>query len=350
MSEAAVRAELVALDALPDAARALFGGDAFSTPAWYDSVARTALPACARACAIVVWRAGDVLGVVPVCQDAGGLSALTTPYTVRWGPLFRPGLAAEEVGMVGQACGRLWRHWPLTRLDAIAAEAAWLPPFLAGARRAGLVALRFDHFGNWHGDVSGLDWEHYLATRPGALRSTFRRRSKMFAAPGAFLLVTGREGLDAALAAYARVYAASWKQPEPYPAFNAALMRGAAQDGSLRLGVLRLDGAPVAAQFWLVHGGWAGVQKLAHDEAFKALAPGTVLTGLMLRHLLDREHVHEIDFGRGDDAYKHDWAKLRRQRIGVVLAAPWRARGLLAIARHGSGRLRHKFRRAGHHA
>ena len=58
--------------------------------------------------------------------------------------------------------------------------------------------------------------------------------------------------------------------------------------------------------------------KLAHDEAFKAHSPGTVLTALMLRHLLDQEHVARIDFGRGDDAYKQGWAVERRQqRIGV---------------------------------
>jgi hypothetical protein len=60
----------------------------------------------------------------------------------------------------------------------------------------------------------------------------------------------------------------------------------------------------------------------------------------MLRHLLDREGVAEIDFGRGDDAYKTGWAGYRRQRIGIALATPWRPGGLAAILRHGVGRLR----------
>ena len=86
--------------------------------------------------------------------------------------------------------------------------------------------------------------------------------------------------------------------------------------------------------------GRATVLKLAHDEAFTAYSPGTVLTALTLRHLLDQEHVTEIDFGRGDDAYKQGWAAQRRQRIGLLLVDPWRLSGALQLGRHTLGRLR----------
>jgi CelD/BcsL family acetyltransferase involved in cellulose biosynthesis len=59
----------------------------------------------------------------------------------------------------------------------------------------------------------------------------------------------------------------------------------------------------------------------------------------MLRHLLDQEHVAEIDFGRGDDPYKQGWASSRRQRIGVLLVNPWRLSGAVAWLRHGVGRI-----------
>jgi CelD/BcsL family acetyltransferase involved in cellulose biosynthesis len=67
-----------------------------------------------------------------------------------------------------------------------------------------------------------------------------------------------------------------------------------------------------------------------------------VLTGLMIRHLLDEEHVAELDFGRGDDAYKQDWTGMRRQRHGVLLANPRRPAGIAATARHMAGRLRRR--------
>ena len=86
--------------------------------------------------------------------------------------------------------------------------------------------------------------------------------------------------------------------------------------------------------------------KLAHDEAFKAHSPGTVLTALMLRHLLDQEHVAAIDFGRGDDAYKQGWATQRRQRIGLLLVNPWRPAGAATLLRHIAGRVRARDRPA----
>jgi hypothetical protein len=333
-----------AFDALPAAARALFGGDAFATPDWYRCVAAEALAPGARACFQLARRGDAVLGVFPMRLDAGGFSALTTPYTVRWSPPLRAGLDAATLAGIGAALGRTWRRFPATRLDAMDGDAAWTAPLLAGAARAGLVALRFAHFGNWHQDVAGLDWARYLAGRPGELRTAIARRARMMDRPGAsFTLTRGQDGLEAAIAAYEQVYAASWKEPEPHPGFNPALMRRAAAAGTLRLGVLRLAAAPIAAQFWLLHpggaGSWAGVQKLAHDEAHRALRPGTVLTALMVRALLEADAVTELDFGRGDDGYKRSWTGARRQRIGVVLAAPWRVGGAGLIARHVAGAL-----------
>ncbi len=120
-------------------------------------------------------------------------------------------------------------------------------------------------------------------------------------------------------------------------------MRAAAGAGALRLGLLRAGGEAVAAQLWVVAGGVATVHKLAHDAAARAHSPGTVLTALMIRHLLDEERAAALDFGRGDDAYKSGWTGQRRQRIGVQLCPPWQPAGAAAIARHLAGRLAARF-------
>ena len=120
-------------------------------------------------------------------------------------------------------------------------------------------------------------------------------------------------------------------------------MREAADAGALRLGLLEQDGQVIAVQIWIVANGSATVVKLAHDEAFKPLSPGTVLTARMIRHLIDEERVNELDFGRGDDAYKALWTTARRQRIGLVLANPWRLEGATAILRQTAGPLRRRL-------
>ena len=167
--------------------------------------------------------------------------------------------------------------------------------------------------------MTGLDWTAYLHARPGALRETIRRRLRRAErlAEARFVLATTPREVEDGIPAFEDIYARSWKEPEPFPRFNAALMRATALTATARLGLWFVGETPVATQFWVVEQGRATVLKLAHDEAFKAHSPGTVLSAMMLRHLLDRERVTEIDYGRGDDPYKQGWAQQRRQRVGL---------------------------------
>ena len=339
-----MRAE--ASETLPADAAALFEPAEFQLgAAWFDAIAEAALPAGARPLWLVARAAGRARGALPLLRTAdGGMAGLTAPYT----SVFRPlGAADADWHAVGRAFARVCRGAGTLRLEALDPDWPPLSPLLAGFRGGGMVPLRFANFGNWHIDVSGQSWRDYLAARPGALRSTIRRRLARAEADRAvtFTLVSGGAALVAGIAAYDSVYARSWKEPEPYPRFAATLMRAAAGAGALRLGLLHAGGEPVAAQLWLLAGGVATVHKLAHDEAARALSPGTVLTAMMIRHLLDVERARTLDFGRGDDPYKEGWTGRRRARIGVLLCPPWRPAGAAAIARHAGGRLVARFAR-----
>ncbi len=345
------------LDALPPDCETLFAAGAQRSfhlaGLWFRTVLAEAMPPDARAL-FVLCRTGDGAGnqgmgsrpiaLFPLRTRAGGvhLEALNCVYSCLYQPLAAATATPAELFAAGQAFGRFCRGWSRLRLDALDAGWSGLQPLLEGAQAAGLAVLRFDHFGNWHEPVAGRSWADYLAARPGALRETIRRRLGQAERDRRIvveLIAEDGAGLEAGIAAYEAVYARSWKAKEPFPGFSAALMRAAAAAGALRLGVLRLDGRPVAAQYWVVAGGTATVLKLAHDEAARARSPGTVLTAAMIRDLLDREGVAELDFGRGDDAYKLLWAGQRRQRIGVLLVNPRRPMGLLALGRHVLGRL-----------
>lgn len=334
------------LDALPAETDRLFAAapSLFHSRAWWRTVVSAGLPEGTQPCFLLLSADDTPAALFPLLRPAAGaaLASLTTPYTCDYAPLLAPGLSAPAQAEIFAAFARFCRGWATTRLDALPDDWPALPACLDGARAAGLAVLRFAHFGNWHEDVRGLDWSGYLARRPGALRETIRRKLRRGErhADASFALIARPQDLEPGIDAFEQVYARSWKEPEPFPHFNAGLMRETAAAGLLRLGIWRIGGAPVAAQLWIVQHGTATVLKLAHDEAFQADSPGTVLTALMLRTLLDGEHVGAIDFGRGDDAYKQGWASQRRQRIGIVLVNPRRPAGLAFLARHKLGRLR----------
>jgi CelD/BcsL family acetyltransferase involved in cellulose biosynthesis len=342
--------EFATLDALPAETDRLFAASPslFQSRAWWRTVLAFGMPDHARPCFLLVWADNAPVALFPLQrpETGGALASLTTPYTCEYTPLLAPGLATAVLAEIFAAFARFCRGWATTRLDALPEDWPALPACLDGARHAGLAVVRFAHFGNWYEDVHGLDWAGYLARRPGALRETIRRKLRRGARrPDAgFSIIARPPDLEPGIEAFEQVYARSWKNPEPFPRFNAALMRETAAAGLLRLGIWRIGPTPVAAQLWIVEQGVATVLKLAHDEAFEADSPGTVLTALMLRTLLDDARVGVIDFGRGDDLYKQGWARQRRQRIGLVLVNPRRPAGLGFLARHRLGQARKALR------
>ncbi len=267
------------------------------------------------------------------------VEALANYYTSLFAPILCPSVRAEHLAAVLR--GIEDRH------HAAVMQFAPLDPDAPGfglLRRAlALAGWRvFDYacFGNWYLPARGLSWESYRQSLPGRLRSTLERKGRRFAAAGGSLklLTCAGPGLEPAIAAYQRVYSASWKNPEPYPDFMPGLLRLCAQRGWLRLGVAFLGETPVAAQVWLVCHGKAFIYKLAYDEAHGGFSPGTLLTGMLMRHVLDQDHVFEVDYQTGDDAYKRDWMRARRERRGLVAYNPRRLAGLIGFLRESAGR------------
>jgi CelD/BcsL family acetyltransferase involved in cellulose biosynthesis len=334
------------LDALPADAASLFAAaeSFFTTRAWWEIVLAHAVPPNTEPRLVLIRRNGEARALFPMLYDrtSRGFRALTTPYTC----LYQPLIGAGNLDIFS-TFARYCRAFATTRVDAL--DPAVAMALADGGRQAGLAAAWFNHFGNWYDNVSGQDWETWLARRPGALRETIRRRTRRSEQlPGAhFTLFSARNDMTAAVNAFETVYARSWKEPEPYPAFNPAQIRAAVGLGVARVGVWWIGETPAAAQFWIVENGRATVLKLAHDEAFRSHSPGTVLTAWMIRHMIEREHVSELDFGRGDDPYKRDWVAGRRQRMGLLLINPRRPRGMIALAHHAAGRIASRIRGTG---
>ena len=319
--------------------------DFFAGRAWYDTLLAQGVPKDAEP-VLALCGPGDAL-LLPLLRQSGRLTSLAAPYTLSWRPLPAPGADAAALHGAGRGFGRLMRFRPPVRLDAMEEAAGTMVPVRAGLRAAGLALGEFRHFGNWHEPLApGLGWQGYLADRPPVLRSTIQRKLARAARESCFTCVTAPgPALEQGILAYQAVRARSWKPPEPFPDFDAALMRQAASIGALRLGLLRRpSGQPLAAQYWVVSGGCATLLKLAHDAAEKAASPGTALTALMIRLLIERDAVETLDFGRGDDPYKQLWATRRRQRIGLMVNSPCHPAGLAELAREAAGFARRSLR------
>ena len=327
---------------VPPAWDALFAAaPAQSSRAWWAATERTALSQGNRARYLLCTQGNTPAALVPLASGPAGWTSLTTLYTTIYQPLLT---ADADAALVGQAMAASAPG--VMVLDALDADWPPLPEFLAGARQGGLRARRFRHFGNWYQDVSAMDYAAYIASRGGRLRETIRRRSAAALRDPAVRMELVQEpaAIPAALAAYEAVYARSWKTPEPFADFNAALLPGLAAEGCLRMGLLWVGDRPAAAQYWTVRHGVATVLKLAHDEADQPRSFGTVLTAWMIRHLFGHDQLKALDFGRGDDPYKQEWVDCRRERIGVLLARPGTLRGAAALLRHDAGSLRRLLR------
>lgn len=291
----------------------------------------------------VLRRQGRALAVLPTVAQNGALgreiSALANFYTAMFAPALDDDIEAEDL-------------LPLTRAlrqGGAGAAAYRFSPMDPGGREfellgkaltlAGLSTHRYFSFGNWYEPVR-QNWADYLKARSGQLRNTLRRMGKKFAAEGGRLeIVRDGEALEVALEAYREVYGHSWKPPEPYADFMPGLVRLCARRGWLRLGLAWLGDKPVAAQIWIVANGRANIYKLAYDEAYKSLAPGTLLTALLMEQVMDVDHVQEVDYLIGDAPYKAEWMGQRRERLGLVAYDPLTLRGLLGLARQIAGKL-----------
>lgn len=302
----------------------------FLTANWFDLLQRHALPAQTVRRDASVGR--DLC--LPLVQERSTFRALSNYYSAIFG------LRDDALPSTDEALqlADWFRSHGARRIELrpLYAAAPLLRLLQHALRQRGYLSDTYRVSTNWYLPCADLSWADYLAARPSRLSNTLRRCRKRLDAEHAWHLdiVTTTEKLGPALAAYLQVYAQSWKEPEPYPDFIPELCRmGAGQDW-LRLGVLYMNDAPVAAQIWFVKDGTASIYKLAYDSRFAKLGVGTVLTAALAEHVLEVDKVREIDFLTGDDAYKADWMTHARELVGFVAFDARSPLGLLQAAEH----------------
>lgn len=242
-----------------------------------------------------------------LARQGGKAEALANWYSMAFRPVFAgdPSASAKHL-MLTAIARRLARMRPvlsritLSPVPRIDGSSALI---IRAFRKGGWAVSASQSSTSWTATVSGLSFDQYWAARPGQLRSTLKRKAGK--APFETRIF---DRFDAdAWQAYEDVYADSWKPEEGAPAFLRATAEAEGEAGCLRIGICRIDGVAVAAQFWTVENGVAYIHKLAHRKSAHDLSPGTILSAALFRHVIDADHVDVIDFGTGNDPYKADW-------------------------------------------
>ncbi len=289
---------------------------------------RQAQPLIARAAS-----EGTLAWLLFARTSQGDFEALANWYTMAFRPIFAGDpedtrklamltAIAKRLRIMRSAPGRITMS-PVPRADGTSAMLA------RAFKRSGWIVSVDQVSTSWTADVAGMSFDDYWEARPGQLRSTYKRKS----AKAEFDVKIYDSFDENAWADYEAVYADSWKPEEGSPNFlrQTALHEGDA--GCVRIGICRIDGEAIAAQFWTVEDGIAYIHKLAHRESAQELSPGTILSAALFRHVIDVDHVDTIDFGTGDDPYKADWMDASAPLDRVQAFNPASASGIGGAAR-----------------
>lgn len=158
----------------------------------------------------------------------------------------------------------------------------------------------------------GGSFETYLRALPKKERHEVRRKARNFErdAPSAILrIVTARDEALAALPDFFRLHRLSAPDKERFltaeiEQFFREMTGAMADAGWLRLYLLDVDGAPVAAMYTFVADGRLLVYNSGFDPAYARISVGMVLTGRVIEDAAN-SGLTLCDFLRGNEAYKY---------------------------------------------
>ncbi len=94
--------------------------------------------------------------------------------------------------------------------------------------------------------------------------------------------------------------------------FHEELTASALRSGRLRLQVMWLDDAPVAAMYGFEYGGVFNFYQSGFDSAYATHSVGLVMAGLAIKSAIERG-VRDFDFLHGNENYKYLWASGERE-------------------------------------
>lgn len=300
--------------------------------AWWDAFAPGELSV------VAVRTSGRLVGLAPLYLESGPLGRRLLPIGISLSdcldvlldPECRDAAAAAIATHLAADPG--WAEWELTELDP--AAAAWRLPAPEGCR-----------------ETSGAATPRAVLALPPRIpkrrlrKNRMARNRAMRRGEVEFLRAEG-DMLAPLLAELTRLHALRWNGrgtpggvlADPrVGGFLAAAVPSLKAAGLLRLFALRIGGRIAGAYLGVQHRERAYAYLGGFDPDFAFESPGTLLIGHAIAEAMGEGAV-EMDFLRGDEAYKFDWGCVRRdngrrvfRRVASYAAGPY-ARPLLACA------------------
>lgn len=159
-------------------------------------------------------------------------------------------------------------------------------------------------------------------------KANLRRRRKKLAEKGCVTVERTEGGMELPfrLEEGFRLEQSGWKgragtaiaQSSQTWGFYSELAHFAAQDGSLALATMRVDGRPVAFHYGLNYRGTYYLLKPAYEEAVKECSPGQLLVDEVMSRCIEAS-MEEFDFLGPDMPWKRDWTDTSRRHTWLYL-------------------------------
>ena len=292
----------------------------FQRRAWFDMLASHCF--ADQRCLWPHAVAEGAMATLPLIEQEGQLNALANYYSFSYGPIIdgAPSPSTCRV-LMERIAGQLRQGHDRVSLYPLQDHDGTARMMRQAFASAGWIAFLTDQGSNPILQLNGRDFETYWAGRPDALRISLEREDHI----SRYRFTIHDRLTDALWQEYLAVYAASWKNAEPWPGMVRAIAEEAADRGALRFGIAREGGRTIAAQIWTIEGTTACIHKIAQDRTQDRKSPGTLLSCHMFRHMIDREKIEQIDFGTSNTAYKRDWMELERPMLRLDCFNPRKA-------------------------
>jgi len=181
-------------------------------------------------------------------------------------------------------------------------------------------------------NLTGLDWETYLASVGHSHRYNYRRRLKNLQKEFVdfqFEQIHSEDQVKVTLLKLIELHNLRWNERGGSDAFHrpgllsfhADISHGALRQDSLRLYVLRLNGKVAAILYGFKYNNVFYYYQSGFDTSLARYSVGMVIMGLAIKSALE-EGMEKFDFLHGDEEYKYRWASERHELIRISCVPP----------------------------